>query len=138
VINLEQALTEDLGAFARFSWNGGRNEVMSFTDIDRSGQFGLSLKGGAWGRPEDAIGLAGVVNGLSSSHRAFLAAGGLGILVGDGRLNYATEDILEAYYRWQVCAPLSLTGDYQLVASPGYNRDRGPVSILAMRLHLQI
>jgi len=138
VINLEQAITDDLGAFARFSWNDGRNEIMSFTDIDRSGQLGFSLKGAMWGRPDDTIGLAGVVNGLSSTHRAFLAAGGLGILIGDGRLNYATEDILEAYYRWQVTEPLSLTADCQFVANPAYNRDRGPVSLLAVRLHLQI
>jgi len=138
VVNLEQAVTDQLGAFARFSWNDGQNEIMSFTDIDRSVQLGLSLKGSTWGRPDDTIGIAGVINALSAAHADFIAAGGLGILIGDGRLNYATEDILEAYYRWQVCAPLSLTGDYQFVANPAYNRDRGPVSIFAIRLHLQI
>jgi len=138
VVNLEQALTQDFGAFARFSWNDGQNEIMSFTDIDRSGQLGLSLKGGGWGRPDDTVGLAGVINALSGAHAAFLAAGGLGILVGDGRLNYATEDIFEGYYRWQIVKPLSLTADYQFVANPAYNRDRGPVSIFALRLHLQI
>lgn len=138
VVNFEQAFTDQLGAFARFSWGDGRNENISFTDIDRSGQLGVSLKGGGWGRPDDTIGIAGIVNALSGGHADFLAAGGLGILVGDGRLDYATEDILEAYYRWQICAPLSLTGDYQFVANPAYNRDRGPVSIFALRLHLQI
>ncbi len=110
---------------------------MSFTDIDRSGLIGLSLKGTAWQRPDDTIGTAGVINALSHAHADFLKAGGLGILIGDGKLNYATEDILEAYYRFQVVKPLSLTADYQFVANPAYNRDRGPVSIFAVRAHLQ-
>jgi high affinity Mn2+ porin len=110
---------------------------MSFTDIDRSAEVGLRLMGAAWQRPDDSVGLAAVVNGLSRDHEAFLAAGGLGILVGDGRLNYATEDILEAYYRIHITAPAALTANYQFVAHPAYNQDRGPVSILALRLHLQ-
>ena len=137
VVNLEQAITEDLGAFARFSFNDGHSEIMSFTDIDRSGQIGVSLKGTEWKRPDDAVGIAGVVNALSSAHADFLKAGGVGILIGDGRLNYATENIVEAYYRLQIAKPVSLTADYQYVANPGYNRDRGPVSIFALRLHLQ-
>jgi high affinity Mn2+ porin len=137
VVNLEQAITEQLGVFARFSFNNGHSEIMSFTDIDRSAEIGLRLKGAEWRRPDDAIGLAAVVNGLSRDHEAFLAAGGLGILVGDGRLNYASEDILEAYYRIQIAAPAALTANYQFVAHPAYNQDRGPVSIFAMRLHLQ-
>jgi high affinity Mn2+ porin len=137
VVNLEQAITDDLGAFGRFSFNDGRSEIMSFTDIDRSGLVGLSLKGTAWQRPDDTIGVAGVINALSRAHADFLKAGGLGILVGDGRLSYGTEDILEAYYRFQVVKPLSLTADYQFVAHPAYNRDRGPVSIVALRAHLQ-
>ena len=137
VVNLEQAISDDLGAFARFSYNDGKNEIMAFTDIDRSGLIGLSLKGTSWQRPDDTIGIAGVINALSRAHADFLAAGGLGILIGDGRLNYATEDILEAYYRFQVIKPLSLTADYQFVANPAYNRDRGPVSIFAVRAHLQ-
>jgi high affinity Mn2+ porin len=137
VVNLEQAVTEQLGAFARFSFNDGHSEIMSFTDIDRSAEVGLRLKGAAWQRPDDSIGFAAVVNGLSRDHEAFLAAGGLGILVGDGRLNYATEDVLEAYYRIQIAAPAALTANYQFVGHPAYNQDRGPVSIFAMRLHLQ-
>jgi high affinity Mn2+ porin len=110
---------------------------MSFTDIDRSGLVGVSLKGTAWQRADDTVGVAGVVNALSSVHARFLEAGGLGVLVGDGKLSYGTEDILEAYYRFQVVKPLSLTADYQFVANPAYNRDRGPVSIFALRAHLQ-
>jgi high affinity Mn2+ porin len=137
VVNLEQAISDDLGAFGRFSFNDGHTEIMSFTDIDRSSQIGLSLKGSSWGRADDRIGIAAVVNGLSGIHADFLKAGGLGILVGDGRLNYATEDLLEAYYRFQISQPISLTANYQFVLHPAYNQDRGPVSILALRLHLQ-
>jgi high affinity Mn2+ porin len=137
VINLEQAVSGDLGVFARISYNDGRTEIMAFTDIDRSAEIGVSLKGSAWGRADDTVGAAAVVNGLSSAHADFLKAGGLGVLVGDGRLNYATEDLLETYYRFQVTAPVSLTANYQFVLHPAYNQDRGPVSILALRLHLQ-
>jgi high affinity Mn2+ porin len=137
VINLEQAISGDLGAFARFSYNDGHSEIMSFTDIDRSGEIGLSLKGSAWGRGDDTVGAGAVVNALSGAHADFLKAGGLGVLVGDGHLNYATEDLLETYYRFQVSEPVSLTANYQFVLHPAYNQDRGPVSIFALRLHLQ-
>jgi high affinity Mn2+ porin len=137
VLGTEQAVTGDLGAFARFSYNDGRNEIISFTDINRSGSLGFSLKGTQWGRPTDTIGVAGVVNALSRAESNFLAAGGLGILVGDGRLNYATEDILESYYRFQIIEPVSLTLDAQFVENPAYNQDRGPVAIFAARVHVQ-
>lgn len=96
--NIEQALTTDLGLFARASWNNGRTEILSFTDIDRSISGGFSLKGSAWGRPADTIGIGAAVNGLSAAHRDFLAAGGTGLLIGDGRLRYGRESIVEAYY----------------------------------------
>ena len=88
----------DVGLFARASWNDGQNEILSFTDIDRSVSGGLSIKGSFWGRPDDTIGIGGAVNGLSRPHRDFLAAGGLGLLIGDGRLNYSNERIFETYY----------------------------------------
>jgi high affinity Mn2+ porin len=124
VVNLEQAITDQLGMLARLSWNDGHSEIMSFTDIDRSAVIGLRLKGAVWDRPDDSVGLAAVVNGLSGDHAAFPAAGGLGILVGDGRLHYATEDILEAFYRVQIVAPLALTANYQFFLHPAYNQDR--------------
>jgi high affinity Mn2+ porin len=137
VVNLEQAITDDLGTFARLSWNDGRTEIMSFTDIDRSGAIGVILKGSMWGRANDTVAVAAVVNGLSSTHVDFLRAGGIGILVGDGTLKYAPEELVEAYYRLQVTTPFSLTADYQFVLHPAYNHDRGPVSVIAVRLHLQ-
>ncbi|WJR81976.1 carbohydrate porin [Bradyrhizobium sp. NP1] len=135
--NLEQQITTDVGLFARASWNDGQNEILSFTDVDRSLSGGLSIKGSYWGRPNDTIGIGGAINGLSAAHRDFLAAGGLGLLIGDGQLNYRNERILEAYYSWRLNAWSALTFDYQFVANPAYNADRGPVSIFSSRLHAE-
>jgi high affinity Mn2+ porin len=133
--NLEQQIARDIGLFARVSWNDGQNEILSFTDIDRSISGGLSIKGSYWGRPADTIGIGGAINGLSSAHRDFLAAGGLGILIGDGRLNYSNERILETYYALAVNKSFTFTADYQLIANPAYNADRGPVSVFSGRIH---
>ncbi len=122
---------------ARASWNDGQNQILSFTDIDRSVSGGLSIKGSRWARPDDTVGIGGAINGLSAAHRDFLAAGGTGLLIGDGRLNYRTERILEAYYAYSVIKGVMLTADYQLVVNPAYNADRGPVSIFSGRLHAE-
>lgn len=135
VVNLEQALTDDIGLFGRWSWNNGKTEIMSFTDIDASLSFGTSIKGTRWGRPDDVVGLGGAINALSSDHRNFIAAGGLGVLIGDGQLNYRKERILEAYYAYAISKQLTLTADYQLITNPAYNADRGPISIFSGRLH---
>jgi high affinity Mn2+ porin len=134
-LNAEQQIAGDIGLFARASWNDGQNEILSFTDIDRSISGGLSIKGSRWGRPNDTIGIGGAVNGLSDAHRDFLAAGGNGLLIGDGQLNYRTERILEAYYAYAVDKNFTVTADYQLITNPAYNADRGPVSIFSGRLH---
>ena len=133
--NLEQQLVKDVGLFARASWNDGSNEILSFTDIDRSVSGGLSIKGSFWGRPNDTVGIGGAVNGLSAAHRDFLAAGGIGLIIGDGRLNYSQERIFETYYAYSVTKGVTLTADYQLITNPAYNADRGPVSVFAGRLH---
>jgi high affinity Mn2+ porin len=135
VVNLEQAITSDLGVFSRASWSPGLVEIIGWTDCDESLSFGTVLKGNAWGRPDDKIGVAGVVEGLSPVARAYFAAGGLGILIGDGQLNYRPEQILEVYYAYSLNKWATLTFDYQFVANPGYNADRGPVSIFSGRLH---
>jgi high affinity Mn2+ porin len=135
VINLEQALTDEIGLFGRWSWNDGKNEIMAFTDIDASLSLGLSIKGVRWGRPDDVIGIGGAINALSKDHRDFIAAGGLGPLIGDGQLNYRRERILETYYAFALNKALTLTADYQFVTNPAYNADRGPVSIFSGRLH---
>jgi high affinity Mn2+ porin len=135
-LNIEQGLSADIGAFLRLSDNDGSREAFDFTDIDRSVAFGLSVKGNAWHRANDAIGLAGAVNGISRVARAYFAAGGLGTLIGDGQLpRYKTEKIIEAYYKAAVIEGISLSLDYQHVANPAYDAARGPVNILGVRLH---
>jgi high affinity Mn2+ porin len=137
-VNLEQGITDTLGVFARAGWADGNVEPWDFTDVDRTVAVGLSLNGKNWGRPDDTIGVVGIVNGISPEHVAFLNAGGLGILIGDGQLtNYGLEKILEAYYSYALTASTRFTLDYQFVSNPGYNADRGPVNIFAARYHWQ-
>jgi high affinity Mn2+ porin len=135
VVSLEQALSDDIGLFGRWSWNDGKTEIMAFTDIDSSLSLGTSIKGVRWGRPDDVIGIGGAINGLSNDHRDFFAAGGLGVLVGDGQLNYRRERVLESYYAYALNKQVTLTADYQLITNPAYNADRGPVSVFSGRLH---
>lgn len=138
IFNVEQALTGDIGLFGRWSWNNGRNEIMVFTDIDASLSGGVTIKGKAWGRPDDTVGIGGAINALSKEHRDYLAAGGLGILVGDGQLNYRTERVLETYYGVSLAKQTMLTFDYQFLLNPAYNADRGPVHIFSARLHSEL
>ena len=137
-LNTEQEFTGDLGGFARLGWNDGKTETFAYTEVDRVVALGLNLKGTRWKRPDDRVGLAGVVNGLSNDHMDYLASGGNGFLLGDGRLNYGTEDIFEGYYLAQVLKCLAVTFDYQHITNPAYNRDRGPVDIYGVRLHWQV
>lgn len=134
-LGFEQELTPDLGAFLKASWDNGTTETWAFTEVDRSLVFGGVLKGTRWTRPDDAVGLAFVINGLSRDHADYLGDGGYGFLIGDGALNYAPEQILETYYLFQFNKELALTGDYQFVNHPAYNQDRGPISILGARVH---
>jgi high affinity Mn2+ porin len=136
-VTLEQEVADNVGLLGRWSWNDGKNEIMAFTDIDRSLSGGVAIKGGSWGRKNDTIGIGGAINGLSHDHRDFIAAGGLGILIGDGALNYRTERILETYYSYALPDTTWLTFDYQFIANPAYNADRGPVSLFSARLHAE-
>jgi high affinity Mn2+ porin len=136
--NLLQDITKDLGVFARGGIADGSVESYEFSDIDRTLAVGASLKGDGWARKSDTVGLALVANAITGVHQAFLNAGGLGILVGDGKLPHpGTEGVLEAYYDTPICKVAHVTLDYQFVDNPAYNRDRGPVSIFAVRLHAQ-
>jgi len=134
-LNLEQQIARNIGVFGRYGWSDGKTEAWAFTQIDRSVSGGVSLIGGLWKRPSDHAGVAAVRNYLSGDQRAFLAAGGIGFLIGDGALNYRPEAIVEAYYAVPIGKGFTLTGDYQHVQDPAYNHDRGPVSVYSLRVH---
>jgi high affinity Mn2+ porin len=137
-LDWQQALIGDLGAFARAGLAGGQVEPYEFTDVDRAVSGGLSLAGKRWGRTGDTVAVAAIDNAISKEHQAYLAAGGLGILVGDGRLPHeGDEHILETYYDVAVTKFAHVAVDYQFIDNPGYNRDRGPVSVFTARLHAQ-
>jgi high affinity Mn2+ porin len=137
-VNLQQQISDTVGVFARGGWSDGNIEPWDFTDIDRTVSAGVSVNGKDWGRPDDTFAVAGVVNGISSEHKAFLNAGGFGILIGDGMLPHpGLEQIVETYYSYALSSSTHLTADYQLIANPGYNTDRGPANVLSGRFHWQ-
>ncbi len=138
-LNFEQPLGDDglTGVFGRYGWDDGATESFAYTEVDRTLTLGGQLSGKRWHRPDDRLALALVQNDIVGAHRDYLAAGGLGFLLGDGKLNYGSEQILETYYSYQVAKPLALALDYQFINNPGYNRDRGPVSVLSVRAHLE-
>ena len=136
-VNVEQTIAADIGLFGRVGWADGRVEPYEFTDIDWTASAGLSLAGRRWRRRDDTVAVAAVVNGATDAHTAYLAAGGLGILVGDGQLPHpGPESIVESYYRLPI-GPWQLTLDYQFVVNPAFNRDRGPVSVVSARVRAQ-
>jgi high affinity Mn2+ porin len=134
-LNLEQEITRNIGVFGRYGWSDGKTEAWAFTQIDRSLSGGASIQGRLWKRDRDRAGVAVVENRLSGDQRSFLAAGGLGFIVGDGRLNYRPESIIEAYYAWSATKQWTLSADYQRVTNPAYNHDRGPVDVWSLRVH---
>jgi high affinity Mn2+ porin len=136
-LGIEQELTASLGLFARLGWNDGATETWAFTEVDQTASIGLSLRGSGWKRENDVLGFAYIANGISGDHAAFLRAGGHGFMVGDGGLHYGAEQILELYYALSL-EPAHISFDFQQVFNPGYNQDRGPVSVVALRLHAEI
>ena len=145
-LNGELPLADDgnTGVFMRAGWNDGSTETFVFTEVDRQVSGGAQLSGVHWARKEDQLGAAVVVEGLSSPHHEYLAAGGSGFILGDGRLNYAHEQIAEVYYRAQLLdaigklpVRLQLSPDFQYARNPGFNADRGPVRFYAIRVHVE-
>jgi high affinity Mn2+ porin len=137
-INVEQPVDDYLGVFARASFNDGSKEAYEFTEINKSLSLGLSLKGTRWGHENDTVGLAGEIAGISRAAQSYFAAGGIGILIGDGQLpHYGAEQVVETYYSAQVTGWLWASADYQFIDNPAYNRDRGPVSVFGARLHAE-
>jgi high affinity Mn2+ porin len=137
-VSLEQQIAHDVGLFARAGNAGGNVEAYEFTDIDRTAEIGVAIRGSRWRRVNDSFGVVMLENGISSARERYLDAGGLGILIGDGRLPHpGLERILEIYYSVGFLARSVVTADIQRIANPAYNRDRGPVSVIALRFHTQ-
>jgi high affinity Mn2+ porin len=136
-INCNQAISSRLAGFFRIGWNDGKTATWAFAEIDNSGSLGFKYYGIGKHRATDNIGLAFVSNGISSDHRDFLNTGGYGFMIGDGKLpHYTRENIAELFYEVKLFENLFATVDYQFVSHPAYNRDRGPVSLLAARVHI--
>ena len=135
-LNFEQELPKDLRVFGRFGWNEGQHESYAYTEVDQTFELGADLAGEHWSRPNDKVGLVVVSNAIKRDHQAYLGLGGLGFLLGDGRLNYGREDILETYYNAHNWRGLFSSFDFQFVAHPGYNQDRGPVAVFTVRTHV--
>src|SRR5205085_6788151 len=123
--------------FFKASWNDGKTATWAFTEIDRSVSAGVSIRGIKWKRPNDNIGIAQVVNGISKDHQTFLNAGLYGFIIGDGKLTYGVESVSEFYYQAQIAKSLYAAFDYQFVNNPAYNKDRGPVHVFAIRGHVE-
>ncbi len=135
-MSADQELTNEIGVFARAGWNDGKHATWVFTEVDQSVSLGATISGKSWKRPHDEIGVAGVLGGISKEHRNYFNAGGYGFMLGDGKLNYGHELLLETYYKIQLHQYFSITLDYQFVNNPGYNKDRGPVHVFGVRGHV--
>jgi high affinity Mn2+ porin len=133
--NAEQNLTDYLRAFGRLGWNDGHNESFVYTEVDRALELGADYRGDSWRRKNDKVGAAFSLNAISAEHREYLALGGLGFLLGDGALNYGQEKIVETYYTAHVWRGVFASFDLQHINNPGYNKDRGPVLVPALRAH---
>jgi hypothetical protein len=136
-INLEQDLTHYLTAFGRFGWNDGRTESFAYTEVEQTFVEGIGARGAWWHRQQDRAGLAFISNAIKKDHQNYLAAGGLGFLLGDGHLTYGRENILESYYTLHVWRGIYLAPGIQHIINPGYNRDRGPVTVPTFRAHVE-
>jgi len=135
-LNFEQPFTDWLGVFGRWGWNEGQHESFVYTEVDQTWQIGVGGNGGRWGRRNDRLGLVFVSNGISRDHARYLAYGGDGFLLGDGKLNYGRENILESYYTLHAWRGIFPSVGLQYMVNPGYNRDRGPVIVPTLRLHV--
>jgi len=136
-VNVEQPITDWIGAFARWGWNEGQHESFAYTEVDQTWLFGIGGNGSKWGRRSDRLGVAFVSDGINHEHARYLSYGGLGFLLGDGKLNYGRENIVESYYTLHAWRGVFPSFDVQYIVNPGYNRDRGPVIVPSLRLHIE-
>jgi hypothetical protein len=134
-LNLEQQLPGNFRAFSRFGWNEGQHESFAYTEVDQSISVGADYNPKSWGRPQDRLGIAFVSNAIKRDHQHYLALGGLGFLLGDGKLNYAREDITELYYNAHAWRGMSFAMGGSVIFHPGYNQDRGPIVVPSVRTH---
>ena len=137
-VDAEQQLASDLGLFVRAMRADGKTETYAFTESDASLTAGLSLKGARWSREKDVVGLAIGADAISAAHQAYLQRGGITSFLGDGTLRYGRERVAELYYCAELGEGFALTADAQRVANPGYNKDRGPATFYALRLHWEV
>jgi high affinity Mn2+ porin len=136
-VNIEQNLSRYLTAFTRFGWNDGRTESFAYTEVEQTFAGGVGASGAWWHRKQDRAGIAFISNAIKKDHQNYLAAGGLGFLLGDGHLNYGRENILESYYTIHLWRGIYVAPGVQHINNPGYNRDRGPVVVPSFRLHVE-
>jgi high affinity Mn2+ porin len=136
-VNIEQNIKPDIIAFARWGWNNGKTESFAYTEDDETFLTGVGVYGGRWHRKQDRAGVAFVTNGICKYHQQYLADGGLGFLLGDGGLNYGREDIVETYYTAHVWRGIYIAPGVQHINNPGYNQDRGPVTVPSFRAHVE-
>lgn len=136
--NFEQPLNDWMGVFGRWGWGEGRHESFAYTEVDETAEIGIGGSGKRWRRKFDRAGLVFVTNGISRDHQEYLALGGQGFLLGDGRLNYGRENIIETYYTLHMWRGIYPSFGLQHINNPGYNRDRGPVTVLTLRLHVEL
>ena len=136
-INMEQGITQDIGVFFRGMYSDGKTEVYSYVPADRSISFGAAMKGLRWGREKDTLGLGYAQSWISTQHATYLNMGGIDGFIGDGRLNYKPEQVVDIYYQWHAMSSTWFTLDYQHLANPAYNADRGPVDIYNARIHFE-
>jgi high affinity Mn2+ porin len=136
-VNLEQNLTRNVTAFARWGWDNGKTESFAYTEIDSTFDEGIGVNGAQWHRRQDRAGIAFVSNGIKKDHQIYLADSGNGFLLGDGKLNYGRENIVESYYTAHVWRGIYIAPGVQCIVNPGYNRDRGPVVVPSLRAHVE-
>jgi high affinity Mn2+ porin len=136
--NFEHEITKTVRGFGRVGWNEGQNESFAYTEVNQSVQLGGDWRAERWRRPWDKFGVTFMSNAISRAHQTYLALGGQGFLLGDGRLTYAREDIIEGYYNAHLWRGLYFSPNLQFIVHPGYNQDRGPVLIGGLRLHLEL
>ena len=135
-LSAEQALDSDTGFFTRWSWNNDQTETNTL-DVARSFSIGTTMKGNRWSRASDTYGIAWAINAISNSEIQYLQMGGQTMFIGDGRIQYKPEQVIETYYSALLAKELFLTTDFQKITNPAYNSSRGPVNIISMRLHYE-